>query len=339
MPSFGVHPDVVPKGYGPADLAAAYQLPRGARAGKGQIFAIVDAYDDPNAEADLKVYREQFGLKPCTTANGCFRKVSQNGTKKYPPPNTDWAFEMSVDLDTASAACPNCKLLLVEASPPMQTGDLAVAEDEAVKLGANVVSNSYGGYPEKSSYNPGYDHPGHMIVAASGDGGYRYPFQPCSFATVVCVGGTTLIQGIGVDKWIETGWTHAGSGCSVLVPKPAWQTDVGCTMRSWSDVSADADPNTGVAFYDTYNSQGWGISGGTSVGSPLIAGAYALAGNAASQNYAQGLWQSGGSSKFNDVTLGPPNGPCPSQFQYICTPGPGYDGPTGWGTPRGVGAF
>jgi subtilase family serine protease len=338
-PSWGVHPNVSPKGYGPADLAAAYQLPRGPHVGEGQVFAVVDAYDDPNAEVDLKVYRAQFGLKPCTTANGCFRKVNQYGNKHYPPPNPEWATEMSVDLDTASAACPNCKLILVEASPPAHTGDLSVAEDEAVKLGANVVSNSYGGYPETSSYSPGYDHPGHMIVAASGDGGYRYPFQPCSFASVICVGGTTLIEGIGTHKWFETAWVHAGSGCSALVPKPVWQTDVGCTMRSWSDVSADADPNTGVAFYDTYASQGWGVSGGTSVASPLIAGAYALAGNAASQNYAQGLWQAGGTSNFNDVTVGPKNGPCPSQYPYICAAGPGYDGITGWGTPHGIGAF
>jgi subtilase family serine protease len=285
------------------------------------------------------VYRAQFGLKPCTTANHCFKKVDQNGKKNYPPPDPGWANEISVDLDVASATCPNCKLILVEASPPSHIGDLSVAEDEAVKLGANVVSNSYGDYPEWTSYLPGYDHPGHMIVAASGDGGYSFPFQPCSLATVVCVGGTSLAKNSALPRgWAEAAWPHAGSGCSKLVAKPAWQTDVGCTMRSWSDVSAVADPLTGVAFYDTYQSPGWGVSGGTSVGSPLIAGAYALAENATSQNYAQGLWQAGGTSNFHDVTAGYANGTCPL-YPYICTPGPGYDGITGWGTPAGIGAF
>lgn len=258
-PSRGVHPDVVPNGYGPADLVSAYGLPHGPTSGEGQVFAVVDAFDDPNAEADLNVYRAQFGLKPCTTANKCFGKVDQNGKKNYPPPDAGWATEISVDLDVDSAVCPNCKLILVEASPPQRTGDLAVAEDEAVKLGADVVSNSYGGYPETSSYNPGYDHPGHMIVAASGDGGYRYPFQPCSFASVICVGGTSLVpNSSSLRGWGETSWQFAGSGCSALVPKPAWQTDAGCPMRSWTDVSAVADPTTGVAFYDTYQNSGWG---------------------------------------------------------------------------------
>jgi hypothetical protein len=338
-PSRGVHPSEAPSGYGPADLWSAYELPHGSKSGEGQVFAVVDAFDDPNAEADLAVYRMQFGLKPCTTANKCFRKVDQTGKKNYPPPDQGWADEISVDLDTASATCQNCKLILVEASAPTKLGDLSVAEDEAVKLGANVVSNSYGDYPEWTSYLPGYDHPGHMIVAASGDGGYAYPFQPCSLATVVCVGGTSLVRDGALPRgWSEISWHWAGSGCSIRVAKPAWQTDLGCPMRSWSDVAAVADPNTGIAFYDTYESPGWGVSGGTSVASPLVAGAYALAGNAQSQNYAQSLWQAGGTSNFRDIIKGPANGKC-FQYKYVCTPGPGYDGITGWGAPQGLGAF
>jgi hypothetical protein len=335
----GVHPNVAPLGYGPADLTEAYGLPHGPRSGEGQTLAVVDEHDDPKAESDLAVYRAQFGLKPCTAANGCFKKVDQYGGTNYPPPDRGWADEISVDLDVASAVCPNCNLILVEASRPSVRGDLGVAEDEAVKLGANVVSNSYGGFPEKSSYNPAYDHPGHMIVAASGDGGSRFPFQPCSFATVVCVGGTTLLKGADARDWTEVSWRYSGSGCSRLVAKPDWQKNVGCSMRSWADVSAVANPLTGIAFYDTFHSPGWGVSGGTSVASPLIAGVYALAGNAASQHYARGLWHAGGTSKFNDVTAGPTNGPCQLPYLYICVPGPGYDGPTGWGTPNGVGAF
>ena len=141
--------------------------------------------------------------------------------------------------------------------------------------------------------------------------------------------------------WSETAWSGTGSGCSRYVTKPSWQTDKGCTKRSESDVSADANPNTGVAVYDSFAYQGykgWLVFGGTSVSSPVIASVYALAGNAGSENYAQSIWAAGGSSALNDVTSGS-NGRCSKSYPYICKAGAGYDGPTGWGTPNGVGAF
>jgi subtilase family serine protease len=331
-PMRGVQPTVA--GYGPADLQAAYNLP--SANGKGQTVGIVDAYDDPNAESDLGVYRSNFGLPACTTKNKCFSKVGQSGSPtKLPKPDPGWAGEISLDLDMTSAICPKCKIVLVEANNNHLIS-LGKAVDRAVLLGANVVSNSYGGGGGGGS-NSHYDHPGSVITASSGDGGYGLS-SPCDYATVVCIGGTSLRKGGGTRGWTESAWSGAGSACSHLVAKPSWQTDQGCTHRSESDVSAIADPNTGVAFYDTYPSGGWGVVGGTSVSSPIIASVFALAGNASSQNYAAGIWAAGGSSSLNDVTTGS-NGTCPKKYLYICNAGPGYDGPTGWGTPNGVGAF
>lgn len=335
-----VHTDVAPKrglqpnvsGYGPPDFDSAYKLPTGVLAGVGQKIAIVDAYDDPNAESDLQVYRNQFGLPACTTANGCFKKVNQTGQQgNYPRADTGWAVEESLDVDMVSAVCPHCKIILVEANSNYFT-DLGASVDEAVKLKANVVSNSYGG-GEGYSSDPNYDHPGHIITASSGDSGYGAQ-QPCSLATVVCVGGTTLQRTTGNSRgWTEQSWRDAGSGCSGLVTKPTWQTDKGCTMRSEADTSAVA---VGAATYDTYGEGGWIVLDGTSISSPMVASMYGLAKNAKAQNYAQGIWVNGGTKHFWDITTGPSNGSCPSQYKYICTPGKGYDGITGWGTAHGV---
>lgn len=329
----GLQPQVF--GYGPSDLQSAYNLPS-STGGKGQTIGIVDAYDDPNAESDLAVYRKNFGLPPCTTKNKCFLKVGQSGSpKKLPRPDAGWAGEISLDLDMSSAICPNCKILLVEANSNKLIS-LGKSVDRAVLMGANVVSNSYGGGGGGPS-NVHYDHPGSIITASSGDGGYGLS-SPCDYQSVVCIGGTSLTKGGGTRGWSETAWRGAGSACSHLVAKPSWQTDKGCTHRSESDVSAIADPNTGVAFYDTYPSGGWGVVGGTSVSSPIIAGVFALAGNESQLNYASGIWKAGGSSSLNDVTQGS-NGTCGPKIHYICNAGPGYDGPTGWGTPNGTAAF
>ena len=332
-PQRGVQPDV--NGYKPNQLQAAYNLPS-ATNGAAQIVGIVDAYDDPKAESDVGVYRAQFGLPACTTQNGCFTKVSQSGSHtKFPSPNPGWGGEISLDLDMASAICPNCKIVLVEANTS-SLQNLAESVDRAVKLGAKVVSNSYGGSGGGGS-NKHYKHPGTMITASSGDSGYG-PSSPCDYATVVCVGGTSLHKTGNKRGWSEQAWRGAGSGCATLVKKPTWQNDQGCTHRSEADVAAVADPQTGVATYDTFGSRGWGITGGTSVSSPIIASVFALAGNASTQDYAQGIWAAGGTSSLNDVTEGS-NGNCPTKYPYICQAGPGYDGPTGWGTPNGLGAF
>jgi hypothetical protein len=323
-----------PRGYGPGDLRAAYGLSTlSTAAGGGQTLAIVDAYDDPNAESDLAVYRSQYGLPPCTTANGCFRKVNQRGSTAYPSANASWAQEISLDLDMASAICPNCHILLVEADSN-SIDDLGAAVDRAAELGATQISNSYGGdeYRRETTDEAHYNHPGIAITASSGDSGYGVQF-PAASRYVTAVGGTSLVRDASAPGgWTETAWSGAGSGCSAYVAKPAWQTDSGCPRRSVADVAAVADPETGVAVYDSLayqGSAGWMVFGGTSVSAPIVAGFDALIGTAAatpSYPYAH-------VGSYLDIASGA-NGAC--TVTYLCTAGPDYDGPTGLGTIDGT---
>jgi subtilase family serine protease len=324
-----------PSGYGPADLRAAYNL-GSASGGAGSTIAIVDAYDDANAESDLAVYRSQFGLTPCTTANGCFRKVDQSGGTNYPRGDGGWAEEISLDLDMASAICPNCKILLVEAKTSSFT-NLSAAVDEAAKLGATVISNSYGGseFSGEVTSQSHFNHPGIAITVSSGDAGYGVQF-PAASQYVTAVGGTSLKKDGSARGFSETAWNGAGSGCSAYIQKPSWQTDAGCSHRTVADVSAIADPNTGVAVYDTYRLHpgGWLVFGGTSVAAPIIGSVYALAGNASSITY--GSFSYAHRTSLFDVLSGS-NGSCGGS--YLCTAVSGFDGPTGNGTPNGTGAF
>jgi subtilase family serine protease len=314
-------------GYGPSDFQSAYNLPSFS-GGSGQTVAVVDVGDDPNAEADLATYRSNYGLAPCTSSSGCFRKLNQKGRNgPYPPPNDGWAVEESLDVDMVSAICPNCDILLMEANESTFRS-LGKTVDEAVLRGANVVSNSYGGSGTTGSRY--FDHPGTIITASAGDSGYGIQ-SPADFATVVAVGGTVLSRHKNKRGWSEVVWTGTGSGCAVSIKKPAWQADKGCKGRTMNDVSALA---TNVAIYDSYQEGGWFTVSGTSISSPLVASVYALAGNASSVNSAQMLYARGAS--LYDITRGS-NGTC--QPTYLCTAGRGYDGPSGNGTPNGTTAF
>jgi subtilase family serine protease len=300
--------------------------------------AIVDAYDDPHAESDLATYRSTFGLSSCTTANGCFRKVDQTGGTAYPRGNTGWAEEISLDVDMVSAICPKCHVLLVEAASNSFL-NLSTAENTAAALGANAISNSYGGseFSSEAAYDANYSHSGVAITASSGDGGYGVEW-PAASPNVTAVGGTSLTASNGTRGWSETAWSGAGSGCSAYETEPAWQQNLGlagCTKRMVADVSAVADPNTGVAVYDTYGTSGWLVFGGTSVASPIIASVYALAGNSASVTSGSYPYSQPGS--LNDVSSGSNGKSCAPS--YLCTAGAGYDGPTGLGTPNGTGSF
>jgi subtilase family serine protease len=324
--------------YMAADLQAAYALPSAQR-GKNQTIAIVDAFNDPNAEADLAVYRKTNKLPACTTANGCFKKVNQKGQQRnYPPTDDGWALEESLDLDMASAICPHCKIILAEASTNFDS-DLFPTEDEAARLGANVISDSWGEPEFGVSSSPAancaehFSHPGVAITASSGDSGFGVIF-PSSCQSVTAVGGTTLFQASNARGWGELAWAGAGSGCSGYIAKPAWQHDRLCGKRTVADVSAVADPNTPVAVYDTTDLTGWVTVGGTSVAAPVIAGVYALAGNAAT--ITPGSWLYAHHKDLNDVVSGS-NGTCGGS--YLCTAVKAYDGPTGLGTPHGTGAF
>jgi hypothetical protein len=340
----GANPFVTPSGYGPAQLQSAYSLPS-STAGGGATVALVDAYDDPSAESDLAVYRSQYGLPACTTTNGCFSKVNENGqTSPLPPtepPGDDWATEESLDMDMVSAACPLCHIDLVEANSS-SFDDLGTAVDAAVTLGAQYVSNSYGSgdFSGESSLDVYYNHPGVAVTASAGDDGYGVSY-PAASPDVVSVGGTSLHStGSGYRETVwgsSAGGEGTGSGCSGYEAKPSWQTDSGCADRTDNDVAAVADPNTGVAVYDTYDQHGWLVVGGTSASSPLIASVYALAGAPSSGSYpADYVYDQHTSSNIHDVTSGA-NGTCTPA--YLCTGEVGYDGPTGWGTPNGVSAF
>ena len=326
-----------PIGYVPADLRSAYKLTSTTGPGAGQTIAIVDAFDDPNAESDLNQYRAQFGITACTTANGCFRKVNQNGGTAPPPSDVGWAEEISLDVDMVSAICPNCHILLVEATSN-SLANLAAAVDRAALLGAQAISNSYGGSETGTSSIEGhYNHPGHAITASSGDSGFGVQF-PASSPHVTAVGGTTLNRSTNARGWTESAWSGAGSGCSRVYAKPTWQHDTGCARRTVADVSAVANPSTGVAVFDTFGVTGgpWFQFGGTSVSSPIIAAVYGLAGNGASVNYGSFPYAHTGS--LFDV-VGGTNGRCSASTRYLCTAVAGYDGPTGLGTPNGTGAF
>jgi subtilase family serine protease len=209
-------------------------------------------------------------------------------------------------------------------------------------MGANAISNSYGGgeFSGEASYeNAYYNHPGIAVTVSSGDSGYGVQF-PASSRRVVAVGGTSLRTAANSRGWTENAWSGAGSGCSRFITKPTWQTDTGCARRTVADVSAVADPNTGVAVYDSYGSSGganWFVFGGTSVAAPIIAGVYGLAHNSSSTDYPVRFAYANRTALF-DVTSGS-NGNCPARNAYFCRAVAGYDGPTGLGTPNGIGGF
>lgn len=359
----------------PAQLQQAYKLPSSS-AGSGQTVGIVDAFGDPNAEADVAKYRKSFKLPKCSTSNGCLQILNQNGqTSPLPAPgtgnNAGWGVEISLDLDMVSAICPKCHIVLIEANTN-SSKNLGIAVGAAKGAGATVISNSYGG-PECllnkkgkpvcfassiQKYAKYYNVPGVIVTASTGDNAwYAGPQNPADFGTVVSVGGTSLYPYKNSRGWFETAWSGAGSSCSTFVKKPSWvklSKSLKCpgNTRAIADVSAVADPNTGVLVYMSYPyAGGFYVVGGTSAASPIIASVYALAGNASSQNFGAALYNAG--KNLTDVTIGKNASPdlennagqiCGSNVKggdptAICASMPGWDGPTGNGTPWGVGAF
>jgi subtilase family serine protease len=325
-------------GLHPADIRSAYNLP--STGGSGSTVAIVDGGDDPNAASDLAVYRKAFGLPACTTANGCFRKANESGATDgsgLPAGNQQWSEEIALDLDMVSAVCPQCHILLVEANSS-DIDDFGTAVDTAVRLGATEVSNSYytAEFAGVAQDDQHYNHPGVPITASAGDEGYGVMF-PASSEYVTAVGGTTLTRALGGRGWNETVWSETSSGCSAYVAKPSWQNDSGCANRTVADVAVVGNPSTGVAAYNTYapsGEQGWAVYGGTSIGAPIVAAIYALAGNGSSIDNAAYVYAHAGA--LYHVTSGS-NGTCSPA--YLCTAGSGYNGPAGLGTPNGTGAF
>lgn len=314
------------QGYSPADFRAAYRVQ-----GVASIHvAVVVAFDAPNIASDLAVFSKTFGLPVlpnCTqTAQlSCFEKLDEHGGNALPTVNAGWAIEASLDVESLHGMCPHCRISLIEASST-SINSLSAAAQQAALLGAKVVSNSYGGAEigTETNYDPRYHHADTTMVVSSGDSGYGSNY-PAASPYVVAVGGTSLHMDNGRVVG-EQAWAGSGSGCSHYEAKPAWQHDAGCNARAIADISADADPATGAAIYDSYSHNGrsgWFIVGGTSLAAPLIAGIIANSGQTAHQPaslYAD-------SSPIRDITSGL-NGRCGS---YICRAAIGYDGPTGLG--------
>ncbi|GAA0646318.1 peptidase S8 [Kutzneria viridogrisea] len=327
-------PTAAPHGLTPADLRAAYQLPEG---GAGVTVAVVDAGGNARAESDLATYRRQFGLPACGTADGCLRIVDQRGGTALPAPVPGgWPMEISLDLDAVSAACPRCHLLLVEADTSADT-DLYAAEDTALRLGARLISNSWlSDVPDKpAEIDKHFAYSGVLFAFATGDEGYRQPGNyPASSPYTLAVGGTTLRRT--PSGWAESAWSGAGSGCATGGPAPAWQTALTSAcggLRTSSDVSAVGDPATGLAVYNTATAHGWQVVGGTSLSTPLVTAMYTLAGGVPPATERPAAYPYRHPGALTDVTSGS-NGGCGAP---LCQAGPGWDGPTGLGSPLGKG--
>ena len=326
-----------PQGWGPADLQSAYNIPT-TISGTPTV-AIVDAYGYSNLEADLATYRSTYGLPACTTANGCLKIVNENGQTSplpaNPPTNDDWTLETALDVDMASAACPSCKILVVQATDNAGDG-LYIGQNAAAQLGATVISNSWGG-PEQAGTDltPAeayFNHPGIAVFVSAGDAGYndggQGPDYPATSAYVIAVGGTSLTKTTGGRGWTEAAWSSGGSACSLSIAKPSYQTGTQCQYKATTDIAAVGDPNTGVAVYTQANG-GWGVIGGTSASSPLMAAIFAATGNGGQTS---GAFVMQNAAKLNDVTTGT-NGTCGT---ILCKAGTGWDGPTGYGTPNAM---
>jgi subtilase family serine protease len=332
-------------GYDPEDLRSAYAIP--TTGGAGQTIAVVEGFVYRQAEKDLAEYRSQYGLPACTSKSGCLTIVNGQGQAPHYASATGWELEVALDLDMASAACPECHLLLVDAEEENWNA-LGTAVNRAASLGATEISNSYG-LPEETCTAEcteaagDFDHPGLFVSVSSGDYGWDNTFEgaesasyPADQPTVAAIGGTRLRRSKSKKRpWVETVWGEpglgTGSGCTLQV-KPAWQHDPGCAGRTDNDVAAVGACSTPVSVYSSPEG-GWEDVCGTSVSSPLLAGIEAHA-----TPYARSLpggeaFYESGASLF-DIKAGK-NGKCPSGGAYLCRGAAGYDGPTGNGTPDG----
>jgi subtilase family serine protease len=332
--------------YSPAFLQSAYNvasLGATGSGGVGQVVAIVDAFSNPQLVSDVAYYRNYFNLPACpvgtvsASASGCALEIVNQGGAASPLPSSNygWGLEEAIDAEMISALCPNCQILVVEATSASMT-DLGASVNTAVTLGANVVSNSYGS-PEFASENKlsstDYQHPGVALVAAAGDNGYGVQF-PAASPNVVAVGGTSLIQftATGVRNGAETVWDHSGSGCSLYEPKPSWQHDVGCSGRTVADIAADANPSTGVWVYDTFGASGLYVAGGTSVATAIVSALYGVVNIGSSSPLTPGSVLYSAANSLYPVSVGS-NGDCGTYLCSAVKSSSGYNGPTGLGTP------
>jgi subtilase family serine protease len=321
----GVKPACAGKacGWGPLDFQTRYKLP--ISRGSGQIVAVVDAYDQPNAASDLRTYRTEFGLGPAS-----FFKYNQTGEQRdYPPScaaSSGWCVEEDLDIEMISASCPKCTIYLVEANGA-DTSDLEAAEVQAVALGAHIVSDSWTCGSLSCVDQKNFDTPGVAYLAAGGNTGSGEVEAPAALDTVAAIGGTALSKS--GSKYSEKIWSGAAGGCATGIKKPKWQSaipDSVCAYRLTNDVAAEAGCSPGVAEYDS-NERGWFAACGTSVAASLLAGVFGLAGNATKQDGGRTFWLTAHHNHLYYI-----KGTCEyRQGQYTTC--------AGWGSPDGIGAF
>ena len=322
-------PSLPTPSYRPADLQAAYHID--PTLGAGVTIAIVDAYGYKNLASDLAMYRSHYNLPACTVDNGCLRIVNEDGAASPLPTDTDagWEAETALDMDMVSAACPLCNILVVQTEP----GKLDAGVRGAQGLLPDAISASWGSIENggEIARELTYDHPGIGVFAASGDNAYDSggdgPEYPATSQYVVAVGGTRLVKSSVGGVYAEGAWSLAGSSCSKAIATPSYQpaaASAACGMRASSDLSAVADPSTGVAVYES-SAGGFLNVGGTSAATPLVAALMAAAGH----GDATPAFVYRHPEAFRDVTTGM-NGDCGTA---LCTAGAGWDGPTGLGTP------
>jgi subtilase family serine protease len=329
-------------GLTPAQVRRAYGFDQLANGGAGQIIAIVDAYDHPHIESDLKVFSAAFALKDCDSSNGCFQKVYASGRR--PGFSPLWALEIALDVEWAHAIAPDARILLVEARSS-HLDDMLAAVDKAVEMGASVISMSWGApeFSDETLFDNHFLAAGVMFVASSGDSGTG-TLYPSVSSDVLAVGGTTLNitpDGTYLD---ETAWSGSGGGQSVYEVEPAFQYTYGIPdnpqrRRGTPDVAYDADPDTGFAVYDSapfYGFSGWIQVAGTSAGAPQWSALIAIANASRAEDHKgplsgnpEPLYAAAKTGTFHDVTRGT-NGDCGT----LCTAAPGYDYVTGLGSPQ-----
>jgi hypothetical protein len=345
-------------GYGPSEFHTAYQLPCTPNGPVASVcaapssfgpetIAIVDAGSygaSGTLESALQTYDNNYGLPACTAANGCLSVVNQSGASSPLPANVSsgWSDEIAMDVESAHMICQTCKIVLVEANDDF-VNNLSAAEVTAVGFQPIAISNSWGSTSDVSAYDGDFKYNGIAVVAATGDNGSNTNGQswPADIPEVVAASGTTLQLNTDNTWANETVWASSGGGCSLTYAAPSWQTGrsdwagQGCgSERSFADVSADGDPNSGAAIVV---GSSWYMAGGTSLATPLIAAMYALGDDLPASTSAVTLpYQHASSSTIRDIIAG---NDCLSVGQTHCTATAGFDTPSGLGAPKGVAAF
>lgn len=251
--------------------------------------------------------------------------------------NSGWELEASLDVEWAHAIAPGAKILLVEARSSSGTDLLNAINYARSQAGVVAVSMSWGGseFSTEALYDSDFTSTnGVVFFAAAGDSGTGVEW-PAVSPNVIGVGGTTLHLSSTNALQSETAWSGSGGGVSTFETEPSYQTAYGITIgggkRTVPDVSYDADPNSGVAVYDSYSydgQNGWFQVGGTSEGAPQWAAIDALGKSVSSKQLYSDAKLSSASSFFRDITSGT-NGTCGS----VCTAVSGYDTVTGLGSP------